>query len=303
VSGTCPPMIEARDLARLFPNGRGVRGVTLAVAAGECYALLGRNGSGKSTLTRLLLGLERPTGGSLRVPGLSRTGAALETSAHWDALTGRANAWFVARAYGLPADTIARRLEALFELADLTGQADEPVGAYSFGMRRKLAIVEALCHEPDLLVLDEPSAGVDAHFQVALADVVRRRCAEGLTTWIAGNDPDWTAAVATRVAFMDEGGILTEGTVEELVDEVSPLREACVTLIAPVPVPAPDFPGLRSFEQDGQVLTALLERDPALVARLVEWAVRHGGEVQSAEVRRPTLRDAFLAATGKAVAT
>lgn len=303
--------IRARRLERLYPNGRGLRGASLEIAEGECYALLGRNGSGKTTLLRLLLGLEVPTGGELSVLGRSlergtgpprrRMAAVLDTSAHWEGLTGRQNAYFAARSYGLPRRAAERRLAELFEPADLSRVVDEPVETFSYGMRRKLSLVQALCPEPELLVLDEPSAGLDAHFQGKLAELIAQRCGKKQTTVVASNDPEWSAAAATRIGLMHAGRVVREGTVDELVAEVSSFREAKIVLTSPLPVGVPELPGLHSLEQNGCEVTALLEPDPAVVPRLVGWLVERGADVQALEVERATLRDAFLAVTGEAL--
>lgn len=300
--------VEAHELVREHAPGRGVCGVSLGVRAGECYAVLGRNGSGKSTLTRLLLGLEPVGGGRLAVLGcpvtlgsrghLRRLGVALDATPHWDALTGWQNAAFVASAYGLRDGELERRLAGLFGLAGLAPHRDEPVATYSFGMRRKLALIEALCHEPDLVVLDEPTAGVDEQFRVALAGLLRTRRDRGATTWLAANDVDWAAGVASRVAFMEAGRIVAEGTPDELAREVSPLREVCLTLAGCVAVPPPAFDGLRAFVQEGSSVRALVD-GPALLPRLLEHVAAAGGEVARVEVSRSTLRDAFLLKTGK----
>ena len=300
--------IEMRDLHREYAGGRGVRGVTLTVRAGECFALLGRNGSGKSTLNRLLLGLERPDRGEAVVLGcavhrgerghLRRIGVALETAAHWEMLSGWDNARFFAASYGLPRAEADRRLTELFEASGLAGQAKCPVATYSFGMRRKLALVQALCHEPELLMLDEPTAAVDAHFQVWLAEAIRARGRAGRTTWITGNEAEFMAGVADRVAFLEAGRVPAQGTVRELVAKVLPLRELRLTLTSVAPLPAPALPGVRSWRQEGAEITVLLEADDSLLPRVIEWAAAQGAPVQSAEMRRSTLRDAHLMACG-----
>lgn len=303
--------IEADNLVRQFPGGRGVRGVSLAVEAGQCFGLLGRNGSGKSTLTRLLLGLDRPQAGSLRVLGsdvvarprahLRRCAAALDTAVHWDDLTGRANAHFAARAAGVPLGQVEARLDELFRLAGLAEQADEPVATYSFGMKRKLSLACALAAEVDLLVLDEPTAGVDAQFLAVLTDLLGRRCRAGRTTWLAGNDPDWLALTATRVAFIEAGQIVAEGTPESLTASVADAQEVRVSLAGPQRLEMPTGPWLRRFDQDGSAIVALLGPAPEHVGRLIDWIIARGGRVRSLEVRRAGLRDAFLARTGKAL--
>jgi ABC-2 type transport system ATP-binding protein len=308
--------IEAHDLVRAYAPGRGVCGVSLAVEPGECLALLGRNGSGKTTLLRLVLGLERPRSGRLRVLGadvaagsrshLAGTGAATDRAAQWDALSGRACAMFVARSYGMDAAAARAAVDAWLARADLAAQADEPVSAYSFGMRRKLALVQALVHEPALAVLDEPTAGVDAHFAAVLAGEIARRCRTGRTTLVATNDPDWAAGVVSRVALMDAGRIVRCDAPAALVAELGGRQEIRITLAAPAALAsdadaAVPPTGAETLHLDGTIVTAIGPDDPHLPGRLVEWVAQRGGAVRTMEVRRPTLRDAFLVATGKAI--
>ena len=108
-------------------------------------------------------------------------GVVLDTSHHWESLSGFENAYFSARTYGLSVDTIPKKLEELFDLADLDSRAQDSVKSYSFGMRRKLSFIQALCHDPEVLILDEPTTGIDAHFLVALAKIIRERSDSGKT--------------------------------------------------------------------------------------------------------------------------
>ncbi len=304
-------VIEAHSLVREYAPHRGVSGVSLDVAPGQCYAVLGRNGCGKTTLTRLLLGLERPSAGGLSVLGyrvdagsrchLRRCGAALDTSVHWEHLTARQNASFIARSFGMSPNAIKERLDELLALADLANHADEPVANYSFGMRGKLSIIEAMLHEPELLILDEPTSGVDAQFLARLGNLIRLRCTAGQTTWISGNDPDWSSQVATHVAFMDAGSIVAEGTPARLVAELSPTCEVRIGMESPTDLGEPHLNGVQSFSQNGETLTAVVTDDQVLIGRLIQWVCTSGGRLRTVEVRRPTLRDAFLVKTGKTI--
>jgi ABC-2 type transport system ATP-binding protein len=166
-------------------------------------------------------------------------------------------------------------------------------------MRRKLSFIQALCHEPEILILDEPTTGMDAHFLVTLAEIIKNRSESGNTTWISGNDPDWIAGVASRVAFMGNGRIITEGSVSGLVSAVSPYQEIRAVLSCPRELPTIDFDGLQSFHQQGDTIHALIEHKPELVTEMMERIVTLGGEIQSLEVKQSTLRDAFLLKTGK----
>jgi len=150
------------------------------VTAGERVALLGPNGSGKSTLIGLLAGLQSPRAGTVRVLGgdpvrgdarfRRRTAVALDRPAHWEALTGRENALLLASALGLGEDHARARVERLLELFSLTQDADVPVGEYSLGMRRKLLLLEALTGDPEVILMDEPTLGLDPPAVDALGD-------------------------------------------------------------------------------------------------------------------------------------
>jgi ABC-type multidrug transport system ATPase subunit len=302
-------VIDAKGLILEYAPGRGVCGVTFSVEKGECFALLGRNGSGKSSLVRLILGLERPSGGELNVFGyyppyrsihcLSRIGAALDTSIHWEGLSGRENMYFVARSYHMPVPSIDGRINRLFNISDLSKQAEDPVTTYSFGMRRKLSLIQAVCHDPELLVLDEPTNGIDAQFLLRFAELIRARTQNGKTTFLSSNDPDWVQNVADRVGFIESGKILKIGKVEKFVEEISVFQEIKIIIEGQGSIPLIYKGGVHSFKQTGKTITAILEPEPMLVPTVMEWIVSHGGVIKSVEVHRSTLRDAFLLKTGR----
>ncbi len=300
--------VQATELYREYAPGRGVCGLSLTVGQGECFALLGRNGAGKSTFLRLILGLEKPARGTLTVLGyvpekdsckmLKKVGVSLESNVLWEQLTGMENAYFIARSYLIYRTEIERRLKNLFQMSDLHDQMEDRVQTYSFGMRKKLALIMALAHDPELLILDEPTMGIDPQFKVKLAEIIGIRKKTGLTTIIAGNDPDWIQGVALRVAFMDSGKIVASGSVEQLLTEVSVLQELELKLEAPAHIPQLEHPKIRRFTQDGEYVNALVEDDPSLIPVIMEWIVEKGGVIQSLKVKRSTLRDAYLLKTG-----
>jgi len=300
--------VEVQDAARQYAPGHGVCGVSLGLPAGSCLAILGRNGSGKSTLTRLVLGLEPVERGRVAVfgapppragsRGWARLGVALDGAPHWEALSGWRNALFALRSYGLGAGAAEDRLGGWFERAGLAAQAHDPVRTYSFGMRRKLALVQALAHDPELLVLDEPTAGVDAHFEAALSEEVRRRTRDGRSTWVAGNDPEWVSTLGGKVAFLEAGRVIAAGSVEKLVAETSPWRQVKVSLARPLRAAPPLVPGVRSLTAEGCAVDALVGADPLLLPALLARLAEQGGEITSVEVRGATLRDALLLRTG-----
>lgn len=295
--------IVADNVVRVYPAGHGVCGVSLSVSAGQCLGVLGANGSGKTTLTRLVAGLDRPDSGRVSVLGEAaaprprrlrrRCGAALDTAAHWDTLSGRQNLWFFARQQGLGGFVLSRRVDELLAMADLTTQADEPVESWSFGMRRKLGILEAICHEPDVLILDEPSAGVDAAFLERLTEHLGDRCSRGKTTWIADNDADWLATAATDAILLCGGHLTAAGRVADLI-AAAPASHQIDILLEDAGFDAiPTINGVHSFDCTATRITARVDGDPSLPAELIGWIVACGGRVRTMEVRSITLSEAL----------
>jgi ABC-2 type transport system ATP-binding protein len=266
--------------------------------------VLGANGSGKTTLTRLVAGLDRAERGDMSVLGgpayrrplrlRRRCGVALDTPAHWDTLSGRQNLWFFGRQYGLSGSELSRRVDELLCEAELAAQADEPVAVYSFGMRRKLSVIEALAHDPDLLILDEPSAAADVAFLDRLVRWVRSRCERGKTTWVADNDADWLARVATDVILLSEGRIEAQGAVSKLMASVGARNRIDIVLEQSDFSATPTISGMMEFRCTGNRLSAEMEGNPELPIELLWWITASGGRVRSMEIRSVTLHEALV---------
>src|SRR5262245_291186 len=208
------PLLEAHGLTRRHANGLGVFGVSLSVRQGEVVGVIGPNGSGKSSLVRVLSTLEPPTSGRVTWFGLSdrrrpdlrrRLGVVLDVPVHFDRLTGLQNAEFFAAQYGLAPGAARERLDQLFAWASLEAVRDRPVAEYSLGMRRRLSLVEACCHRPDLLVLDEPSLALDEDGEIDLARELRRLAALGTGVLLATNDLVLARAVCDRALRLERG--------------------------------------------------------------------------------------------------
>jgi ABC-type multidrug transport system ATPase subunit len=301
--------IIAQDIVRLHRNGRGVNGVSISVKAGQCFGVLGPNGSGKTTLIRLVAGIDQAESGRLSVLGkpafprparLRRLcGVALDTPAHWDTLSGRQNLWFFARQFGLNGSGLRCRVDELLYEAELADQADEPVAEYSFGMRRKLSIIEALAHNPDLLILDEPSAGVDVMFLDRLLKWIHQRCEHGKTTWISDNDADWLTRVATDVILLSDGQIKAGGTVPELMASVGAHNRVEFLLEQSSFIAKPTFSGIEAFHCEGNQVSADIDGNPELPVKLLQWITTSGGRVRSMKIHSMTLHEALMRRSGR----
>jgi len=295
--------IETRGLGRRFGKQVAVEGVDLLVPERAVYGFLGQNGAGKTTTIRLLLGLLKPTAGTARIFGLdvkrsrreaSRLiGALVETPFHYDHLTGRENLAITRRLLGAEKSEVERVLETV----DLSYAADRRVGGYSLGMRQRLGVARALIGKPRLLMLDEPTNGLDPHgildMRKLIGELPER---EGVTMFVSSHILAEVEQTATHVGLMHESRLLIQSPVDAL-------RESQTkTVRLKVDRPGETIKLLRKMgieathqDQDRLLVTPASSeaaaRDIATINRmLVEWGVR----VSGLEVLEPSLEDIFV---------
>jgi ABC-2 type transport system ATP-binding protein len=307
------PALEAKNISRLYKNsGRGVSDVSLRVERGEVYGLMGPNGSGKSTLLRVLSTAIAPDSGGFWVSGVgglkekrevrARMGLMVDRPTHYDDLTGLANAYFFARAYGMEEAKAEAALAELFEYFDLAEYADDRVKTYSYGMGKKLALIEALAHGPEVLLLDEPSLGLDYTSQLAYQSRIRDLAGSGVAVLLASNQVDEVEALCDRAAFLHRGEVVAEGTPEDLVSRVVGVRRIVVTLRNPVEYGrVAEVVGVERVVPEGRDLVFHCEERPGIVADVVAGIVRSGGDIVNLSVQRPNLEDVFVELTGEAL--
>lgn len=302
-------VVEAVDVARRFRNGRGVGPITLRVASGERVALMGPNGAGKTTLLQVLATSARARHGAVRWYGLSAVrrarrliGVAPDAVLEEGGLTARQSTYFwccqwMPRAFaGGLVDDVLRRF-------GLTDVADEPVTSFSFGMKRRLALAQALVHLPRLAFLDEPTAGLDPEGVAALSSVLGARAAQGHATIVASNDCDFVASSCDRVLFLDGGLLIHDATPAALLSRVGSSRVAELELDGASSVDAlRRVDGVGAVDvTDGVVRVEL--RDERALAAVVSAADNGGGGLVSLRLHTPNLGDAFVELTGRPLDT
>ena len=226
--------VEARGLVKHYRSREGVveavRGVDLRVEAGEVFGFLGPNGAGKSTTVRMLTTLLSITTGSATVAGIDvaahpdaarlRMGVALQEAGLDPRQTGRELLELQARLFGMKPDDAAARAQQLLELVDLTDAADRRIKGYSGGMKRRLDLASALVHEPEVLFLDEPTTGLDPASRLVVWDEVRRINGRGTTVFLTTQYLEEADQLCDRIAIIDDGCIVREGTPSELKTEL-----------------------------------------------------------------------------------
>ena len=224
------PAIQATDLRKTFrdfwrrPRVEAVRGISFAVPAGQVFGLLGPNGSGKSTTIKMILGLLFPTAGRLEVLGdspravavKSRIGYLPEESYLYPHLTPQETLAFYARLFPLPAAEARRRIDELLEMAGLAHARHRPVGEFSKGMARRLGLAQALLNDPDLVILDEPTAGLDPQGTRQVKDLILALAARGKTVLLTSHLLADVEDVCQQVAILFGGRILAQGTLDTL---------------------------------------------------------------------------------------
>jgi ABC-2 type transport system ATP-binding protein len=308
-----PPALEAMKISRLYKSsGRGVSDVSLSVVPGEVFGLMGPNGSGKSTLLRVLSTAIAPDSGRFRVgevDGLTEKrkvrasmGLMVDRPTHYDDLTGRANAYFFASAYGMEEAKAEGALAELFDYFDLAEYADDKVKTYSYGMGKKLALIEAMAHGPEVLLLDEPSLGLDYTSQLAYQRRIRDLADEGVAVLLASNQVDEVESLCDRAAFLHRGKVVAEGTPEDLISRVEGVRRIVATLRNPVEYGSlTEVGGVQRVVPEGRDLIIHCEERPGIVAAVVAGVVRSGGDIVNLSVQRPNLEDVFVKLTGEAL--
>lgn len=230
-SNDAPAAVELRGLTKDFAIGlrgvklRAVDHLSLRVEAGQVYGLLGPNGSGKSTTIKILLGLLEPTAGgctifgveSRRVESRREVGYLPESPYFYRHLTGRELVTFYARMCGMTGASVSTRVADVLAMVGMTEAADRRVGTYSKGMLQRSGLAQALVHDPKLLILDEPTAGVDPVGSAAISELILSLKAQGKTVLITSHLLGQIEDICDRVAILDRGKLIVEGAVQDLV--------------------------------------------------------------------------------------
>jgi ABC-2 type transport system ATP-binding protein len=307
------PAISANELTRYFDGVVAVDRLTLDVGAGEIFGFLGHNGAGKTTTVRLLNGVLSPSAGEARVLGLSpaidgpalrrRTGVLTETPSLDERLSASGNLTIYADLYGVPKADVASRVAELLDFFDLKDRADEKVYGYSKGMKQRLALARALLHRPEILFLDEPTAGLDPSATRRVHTLIKRLSRrEGRTVLLCTHNLTEAQELCDRVGVMENGRLLALGTPGELARQLSANLslqletdaegvEAAVRTITSVP-------GLSGqIEDDGLITVSGIEREmvPGLLNSLMEAGVR----LYRVSPQEPTLADVYFALHGQ----
>ncbi|MEU4550963.1 ABC-2 type transport system ATP-binding protein [Micromonospora violae] len=316
-------MIETRGLRKSFRSRAGretktvdaVRGVDLEVAKGEIFGFLGPNGAGKTTTLRMLATLIEPDGGEATIAGADlrkdpaevrrRIGYVPQGGSTWDESTAREELVLHARMYGISKGDAQRRAARALDAFQLTEYADRKCKTYSGGQRRRVEIALGIIHEPKIVFLDEPTTGLDPQSRAHMWDEIRRLRGDGMTVFITTHYLDEADALCDRIAIMDNGEVVAEGTPTALKREISGDVVLVGLDLTATPQAAKALDGepyvnkLETVDEGG--LRLYVDEGATAIPQVLRRLDNAGLELRSIELHRPSLDDVFLTKTGRSL--
>lgn len=313
--------LELDSVTKRFGDVVAVDNVSLDVARGEILGLLGPNGAGKSTLTKMVCGMVSPTSGTIRVVGYDvqrdsmrvreLIGVVPQDVVLYDYMNARENLAFFGRLYGLSGSKLKERIEELLKFTQLEDEAiRRRVSTYSGGMKRRVNIAAALLHEPQVILLDEPTAGLDPKNKMSLWEIIRKLHREGKTIMLTTHMMDEAEELCDRVAIMDRGKIIALGSPIQLIRKAK--MENTITLVPDRVTPqlvgvVEKIDGVKRsytvYDEDRGVetLKIITERAEDILPDVVSSIASTETKILSVELSRVTLEDVFILLTGRSL--
>ncbi len=306
------PLLEVHHLRKRYGDRPALDGVSFAVAPGEVFGLLGPNGAGKTTLMSIVAGLLEPTAGAVRLRGERLTrrrkelrrliGLVPQDLAIYNELTARENLRFFGQLYGLGGAALERRVTDLLAAVALLDRADDRTGTFSGGMKRRLNLGAGLVHGPALLLLDEPTTGVDPQSRNHIFEEVRRLSAAGLAVIYTSHYMEEVQALCPRVGIIDHGRLIACDTLEGLLRQLPSLlrlRVAGLTDAAQRRLSA--WAGAGLMANDGRQIEVECRDVKRAILEVIPLLAEDGVELTGLETEEPNLERVFLHLTGRAL--
>ncbi len=312
--GSMSSIVEVRALTKRFDELVAVNDVSFSIEQGEVFGLLGPNGAGKTTTISMVSCLIEPTSGTIVVDGhdSAREPGALKAAlgvvpqeiALYPTLTAAENLRFWGSMYGLRGDALKSAVADALELAGLADRAKERVEKYSGGMKRRINIAAGILHKPRVLLMDEPTVGIDPQSRNHILETVKDLNSAGMTVLYTSHYMEEVEYLCDRIAIMDHGVIIAEGTLNELRDVVGGMDVVAVK-VAGVTQQVLDrvraIEGVESVKGAEDALEVLTRSSGSIMGRLVSTLESEGAHVTSVSVTEPNLESVFLHLTGKSL--
>jgi ABC-2 type transport system ATP-binding protein len=306
--------IEVNNLNKSFGDLQAVQDVTFQVIAGEVLGLLGPNGAGKSTTISMLSGLLNPTDGDASIMGRSVTkepaaakaslGVVPQDIALYPDLSARENLIFWGKMYGLRGAALKSRVDEVLEVIGLADRQKDKVGKFSGGMKRRVNIGAALLHKPAVIIMDEPTVGIDPQSRRHILDNVKELNRQGMTVLYTTHYMEEAAELSDHIAIMDQGKLIAYGTHDELIKMVGEHTRIDITLNSEAEKILPAWrntEGVSKIDSTDGTVTALVDDSNRVLPRLFDTAAKMDVRITSIDIQEPNLETVFLHLTGRAL--
>ncbi len=306
--------IEVKDLYKSFGEIRAVQGISFDVQKGEIFSLLGPNGAGKSTTISMLSGLLAPDKGDACIMGRSirsdstaaraALGVVPQDIALYPDLSARENLVFWGKMYGLRGDALKKRVDEVLAIIGLVDRQRGRVGTFSGGMKRRVNIGAALLHKPQVIIMDEPTVGIDPQSRRNILDNVKELNHQGMTVIYTTHYMEEAQELSNHIGIVDLGKLVAYGTHDELIRMVGEQTRVDLTVNVEKERVIPIWQSVEGVSRvsvtDGTI-TALVNDSNVVLPRLFETATRAGARISSIDIKEPNLEAVFLHLTGKAL--
>ena len=307
-------IVEVNGLTKIYGGRKAVDSISFEIKQGEVFGLLGPNGAGKTTTISMLSCLIRPTSGDAFIDGKSiikepmevkkRIGVVPQDIALYPTLSARENLFFWGEMYGMSGKKLRKRVDEVLQIVSLTKRSGDPIYKYSGGMKRRINIAVGLLPSPKLLILDEPTVGVDPQSRRNILDTLKELNENGLTILYTSHYMEEVEFLCNRIGIMDRGKIIALGTKDELrllvgerdLLKILTINEIPKSLAETIKKKAPEINKVEIFDSSIEILTL---NGRKILPKILEVLLESGVNIKSVEVREPNLESVFLHLTGK----
>lgn len=308
-------LLSVTNVSKKFQDFEAVKQITFSVQKGESYGLLGPNGAGKTTAINMITGLFPPTSGTISIANIDMVrnpkkaqgliGIVPQDIALYQTMSAIENLKFWGRMYGLSGNILNKRVDEALELIGLTDRAKDKVATFSGGMKRRVNIGAAILHKPELLIMDEPTVGIDPQSRTNILDTVKHLNQQGMTVIYTSHYMEEVEYLCKRIGIMDHGKFIAEGTIPELREMIGDRSRIILTFSREPETKEILSSQLLSFfpEKDiqwgDQVLTVYQKEPQLVLSELIQQVTNAGEVVKAVEIVEPNLESVFLHLTGR----
>jgi ABC-2 type transport system ATP-binding protein len=310
-------ILNVQELRKSFGKLEAVKGVSFSIEKGESFSLLGPNGAGKSTIINMITGLYPLTAGTIQIKGIDvmknpkqaqkRIGVVPQEIALYETLSARENLKFWGRMYGLSGKSLEKSVDEVLEIIGLTERAKDKINTFSGGMKRRVNIGAAILHQPEVLIMDEPTVGIDPQSRNHILNTVKRLNQDGMTIIYTSHYMEEVEYLCERIGIIDHGELIACGTLKELRETIGDRSRIIITMETEKINQVKMTERLETLVSKKNLLLSenqltVFHKEPQLIlSDLIQLVTNNGTRVTSVEIIEPNLESVFLHLTGRSL--